>query len=137
MAKKVSPLDKVEKIKSLNRSDFYKDKKGRLIRKETTVESIEKELKPSAPTVEPKEIIEVKNKTKNMKKRKFKLSLKNYYKPTPKELRKLGDSLLAVSVFIAGSSYALEYHWLSLTAFILAVAGKFMTNFWSVEEPTK
>ncbi len=69
-----------------------------------------------------------------MKKSKFKLSLKHYMKPTPSMWRRLGDSLLAVSVFIGGSAYALDYHWIAIAGFSLAIIGKFLTNFFAVED---
>lgn len=61
------------------------------------------------------------------------LRLKNYYKPTPKRLRKLGDSLLAVSMMAIPT--ALSGHvWLGSTVFALGVIGKFLTNFFAEDE---
>lgn len=54
-----------------------------------------------------------------------------YYKPTPKNLRKLGDSLLAVSAFIVGYGAMNDVQWLTITALIIGVGGKFLTNFFT------
>lgn len=55
----------------------------------------------------------------------------SYMKPTPKKWRKVGDSLLAVSSFIAGYGIMGNVQWLALTGLITGVAGKFLTNFFS------
>ena len=57
------------------------------------------------------------------------MKLSNYYKPTPKKWRKIGDTLLAVSVYaqtqqvISGSTKLM-----TITA-IVGIVGKFLTNF--------
>jgi len=73
----------------------------------------------------------------------FKLS--NYYKPTPKKLRKLGDSILACTGIIS-SSALINYDQLKevysqpqlrggITCIILlGILGKFLTNFFKEEE---
>lgn len=70
--------------------------------------------------------------------------LKNYYKPTPKKWRQIGDSILAVGVFVT-SGGLLAFDKLSLIfepkelkiiiciALILGVSGKFITNFFKEE----
>jgi hypothetical protein len=65
----------------------------------------------------------------------MKLSVKNYWHPTPLALRKLGDSLLAVSTFIVGYSILEQHKWLAFTALGLGVLGKFLTNFFKNEPP--
>ena len=53
-----------------------------------------------------------------------------YMSPTPKRWRKLGDALLAVSTTI--TTYAIADEWnkyATLSALILGVIGKFLTNF--------
>lgn len=65
-------------------------------------------------------------------KSKFGLTMKSYGKPTPKWARKLGDALLAVSTMI--TTYAIADDWskyASLSALLLGVVGKFLTNFFS------
>ena len=58
----------------------------------------------------------------------------NYYKPTPKKWRKLGDSLLAISTFVATYAIADEIKWLGISAMIVGAAGKFLTNFFAEEQ---
>jgi hypothetical protein len=53
----------------------------------------------------------------------------NYYSPTPKKWRKLGDALLGVSTTITGFAIYENEKWIALTALILGVIGKFLTNF--------
>ena len=61
--------------------------------------------------------------------------MKNYYKPTPKKWRKLGDALLAVSTMITTYAIADEWSkWASLSALLLGVVGKFLTNFFGTDE---
>jgi hypothetical protein len=55
-----------------------------------------------------------------------------YASPTPKKWRKIGDALLAVSTTI--TTYAIADEWnkyATLSALILGVIGKFLTNFFS------
>lgn len=55
-----------------------------------------------------------------------------YASPTPKKWRKIGDALLAVSTTI--TTYAIADEWnkyATLSALILGVVGKFLTNFFS------
>lgn len=59
--------------------------------------------------------------------------LKNYYKPTPKKWRKIGDALLAVSLVAVPAELA-GHAWLSISIFLLGVVGKFLTNFFSEDE---
>jgi len=61
---------------------------------------------------------------------KIKMGLKeNYNAPTPKKWRRLGDSLLSVGTTITGFAIFEEMKWLALTALLISVAGKFLTNF--------
>jgi hypothetical protein len=53
----------------------------------------------------------------------------NYYKPTPIKWRKLGDALLGVSTTITGFAIYEEAKWVAITALVLGVVGKFLTNF--------
>jgi hypothetical protein len=57
-----------------------------------------------------------------------------YLSPTPKKWRKIGDALLGVSTIV--TTYAIAEEWskyLQLSALILGVVGKFLTNFFSEE----
>jgi hypothetical protein len=58
------------------------------------------------------------------------LKLKNYYKPTPKKWRKIGDALLGVSMLSVPSELA-GYSAIAISLFVLGVVGKFLTNFFS------
>lgn len=59
---------------------------------------------------------------------------KNYWKPTPKFFRKLGDTLLASSTMIAGFSIYSGYEWTAMIAIGSGVIGKFLTNFTSEDD---
>lgn len=59
---------------------------------------------------------------------------KNYYKPTPKKWRQLGDALLGVSTTITGFAIVEDHKWIAFSALILGVIGKFLTNFFSDDE---
>lgn len=71
--------------------------------------------------------------------------LKNYWKPTPKKWRLIGDTILATATFITGGSLIAydqlkeiftpqEVKIVIASAFILGVVGKFLTNFFKQEE---
>jgi hypothetical protein len=53
----------------------------------------------------------------------------DYYSPTPKKWRKLGDALLGVSTTITGFAIYENEKWIALVALALGVIGKFLTNF--------
>jgi len=69
-------------------------------------------------------------------------TLKNYYKPTPKKWRKLGDALLACAGIVGGGGI-LAYDQLKDlytpkelkifigAALVVGIAGKFLTNFFT------
>ena len=61
------------------------------------------------------------------------MKLKNYFMPTPKRFRILGDSLASASVFI--SSFAIINHHETLGIFVLVSGwvGKFITNLFTDE----
>jgi len=54
-----------------------------------------------------------------------------YYSPTPVKWRKLGDALLGISTTITGFAIYEEIKWIAITALVLGVIGKFLTNFFS------
>lgn len=60
-----------------------------------------------------------------------KMKLKNYFSPTPKRFRVLGDSIAAASLFIAGLN--LDHPKLMLLCGVLGAIGKFVTNFFAEE----
>lgn len=58
--------------------------------------------------------------------------LKNYYSPTPKKWRKLGDALLGVSLLGIPAELA-GHSSIAIGIFLCGVMGKFLTNFFSDE----
>jgi hypothetical protein len=62
------------------------------------------------------------------------MSFKDYFKPTPKRFRILGDSLASASVFI--SSYAIinDMKYIGLAVLCTGWVGKFMTNFFTEDK---
>lgn len=60
--------------------------------------------------------------------------MKNYYAPTPKKWRKLGDALLGVSTTITTFAIYQEMKGIAITALVLGVIGKFLSNFFTEEE---
>lgn len=75
---------------------------------------------------------------------KYKSLLRNYWTPTPKKWRRIGDGLLAsASLLSIGGLWQFdnlkeifttsEIKGLIITSIILGVLGKFLTNFFKVE----
>jgi hypothetical protein len=60
-----------------------------------------------------------------------KMKLKNYFAPTPKRFRVIGDSIAAASLFIAGLN--IDHPKLMLIIGIAGAVGKFITNFFAEE----
>lgn len=71
--------------------------------------------------------------------------LKNYWAPTPKRWKKIGDALLATSTVITVGGmlnfenlkeiFTIEQiRWLTIAPIILGVIGKFLTNFFKDPE---
>jgi len=61
----------------------------------------------------------------------MKLSIKDYYEPTPKTFRKFADALLGVSLFVTGYSVVMQHDTLAIIFIIIGAIGKFGTNFFS------
>jgi len=57
--------------------------------------------------------------------------LEKYYKPTPRNLRKLGDALLGVSGFVTASAISANNQWIAYVALGIGIFGKFLTNFFT------
>ncbi len=57
--------------------------------------------------------------------------MQNYYKPTPAKWRKIGDTLLAVSTTITGFAIYEQSKGIAISALILGVLGKFLSNFFT------
>ena len=63
------------------------------------------------------------------------MKLKGYFQPTPKRFRVLGDSLAAMSLFVAGLN--LDNPKIMLISGIAGAVGKFVTNFFVEEDNGK
>lgn len=59
--------------------------------------------------------------------------LKRYYAPTPKKWRKIGDTLLAVSLYAQGQQAFSGNTKLMTGIAIAGLIGKFLTNFFTEE----
>jgi len=59
--------------------------------------------------------------------------LSDYYKPTPKNFRKLGDALLGIALFTSTTSIAMDNKWVSISSVVIGIIGKFLTNFFTEE----
>lgn len=60
--------------------------------------------------------------------------LKRYYAPTPKKWRKIGDTLLALSLYAQGQQAFSGNTKLMTGIAIVGLVGKFLTNFFT-EQP--
>lgn len=58
----------------------------------------------------------------------------DYWKPTPKKWRKVGDSLLAASTVITAAAIVGDYHTLGMIALSIGAVGKFLTNFFTEDQ---
>jgi hypothetical protein len=56
---------------------------------------------------------------------------KNYWTPTPKLYRALGDSLLSIGSLIATYNIVMDDKFIAIFCLIGGVLGKFLTNFFS------
>lgn len=59
--------------------------------------------------------------------------IKDYFKPTPKRLRILGDSLLGISTLVTAAAITQQQNWLAYGSLFVGVVGKFLTNFFKDE----
>ena len=55
----------------------------------------------------------------------------NYWAPTPRKFRALGDAILAVGTTITGSAIASDNDVLAYWALAITCIGKFLTNFFA------
>ena len=63
----------------------------------------------------------------------MKFGIQQYWKPTPKKIRKLADSLSAAAIAISGFAFASDYKVASCVILISAFIGKFFSNLFSEE----
>jgi hypothetical protein len=59
----------------------------------------------------------------------MKLSWKGYWKPTPKGIRKLADSILAGATLASTFTFVYDYKKLSIVILIVSVVAKIFSNF--------
>ena len=59
----------------------------------------------------------------------MKFTSRSYMKPTPKNLRRLGDGLLGASTLITGYAISVGNSTLAYIALAIGSIGKFLTNF--------
>lgn len=62
------------------------------------------------------------------------MKMKNYWAPTPKKWRKIGDALLAVALYAETQQTITGNSKLMTTFVIVGLVGKFITNFFADEE---
>ena len=62
-----------------------------------------------------------------------KFGYNQYWKPTPRNYRKIADGLLAFSLFVTGYAVLMEVKWLALICIIIGGLGKFGLNFYAEE----
>jgi ABC-type Mn2+/Zn2+ transport system permease subunit len=67
----------------------------------------------------------------------MKFGIKSYFAPTPKRMRILGDSLAASGTFGASIAVLNGHPIAGTTIMIVAVVGKFISNFFTNTEPKK
>lgn len=61
----------------------------------------------------------------------MKFSIKGYWKPTPKNVRKIADSILASATLVSAYSFINEYKSFALYVMIVSATAKFISNFFS------
>jgi hypothetical protein len=61
----------------------------------------------------------------------MKLSIKGYWQPTPKIIRKIADSLLASAMLVASISFVNDYKTIAIVVLIVAGISKFFSNFFT------
>lgn len=67
----------------------------------------------------------------------MKFGWSHYWKPTPKGIRKLADSLLAAALTVSTISFANDYKTIAIVVLIVAGVAKFLSNFFSEEDKSK
>lgn len=64
----------------------------------------------------------------------MKFGLKEYWKPTPKKIRKFADSLSAASLAASGIAFASDYKIVAYVVLASAFIGKFLSNLFSEDK---
>ena len=65
----------------------------------------------------------------------MKFSLKGYWKPTPKSIRKAADSILAGATLAASYSVVNDHPKLAVAIMIISVIAKIASNFFTDDNP--
>jgi hypothetical protein len=63
----------------------------------------------------------------------YTIRLKNYFAPTPKLFRMIGDSLLSTGSIVTGYQIVYDQKTLALISLTLTILGKFLTNLASLD----
>lgn len=66
-------------------------------------------------------------------KKKMKFGWKRFFKPTPKRVKVLGNSMVASSLFVASLAMMGNFEKIAMGIAILGALGKFISNFFSDE----
>ena len=64
----------------------------------------------------------------------MKFSVKSYWAPTPKKIRKFADALLAGAMTVSTISFAMDHHNIAMVVLITAGIAKFLSNFFGEDE---
>lgn len=65
----------------------------------------------------------------------MKFGLKYYFKPTPKKIRLIGDSLAAASLFVSGMTLMEGYKEIAIFIAVSGWLGKFISNMFADADP--
>ena len=68
------------------------------------------------------------------KKTNMKVGFKEYWKPTPKKIRKIADSLSAAALAVSAFTFVSDYKVVSYVVLASAFIGKFASNLFSEDE---
>jgi hypothetical protein len=63
----------------------------------------------------------------------MKFGFKEYFKPTPKNIRKFADSLSAAALAVSAYSFMTDYKVVAYIVLATAFVGKFLSNLFSEE----
>lgn len=64
----------------------------------------------------------------------MKFGIKEYFKPTPKKIRKIADSLSMAALAISGFTFVQDYKTAAYITLSSAFLGKFFSNLFSEDE---
>ena len=67
----------------------------------------------------------------------MKFGLSQYWKPTPKKVRKIADSLSAAALAVSAFSFVQDYKVVSYIVLSSAFIGKFLSNLFAEDECVK